>query len=110
LFEPTPDGGLDLRYSYFKTDEPMRFDVEGSYATAIPDYKGVEYNWNHSLSEIVGALLDAGLQLQFLHEFPYSDFGAQFPGMVRGDDGWWRATGAAANLPLMVSLRAIKPE
>lgn len=110
LFEPTPDGtGLELRYSYFKTDEPMRFDVQGSYATAA-DYQGVEYNWNHSLGEIVGALLDAGLHLQFLHEFAYNDFGNQFPGMVQGDDGWWRATGPAAHLPLMFSIRASKPE
>ncbi len=110
LFDPTLDGtGLELKYSYFKTEEPMRFDVQGSYAAPDFDYQGVEYNWNHSLSEIVGALLDAGLQLQFLHEFPYTEF-AQFPGMSQDADGWWRATGPAAHLPLLFSIRAIKPE
>jgi SAM-dependent methyltransferase len=111
LFDPTADGtGLELKYSYFKSAEPLRFDVEGSYAGPAPGYHGVEYSWNHSLSEILGALLDAGLQLEFLHEFPYSDFGAQFPGMVQGDDGWWRGTGPAAHLPLMYTLRANMPE
>ena len=110
LFEPTADGtGLALTYSYFKTDEPMRFDVEGSYAGPAPSYHGVEYSWNHSLGEILGALLDAGLQLEFFHEFPYTDYGAQFPGMVQQTGGWWRATGPAAHLPLMYTLRAHKP-
>jgi SAM-dependent methyltransferase len=110
LFEPTTDStGLDLKYSYFRADEPLRFDVEGSYAGPAPGFQGVEYSWNHSLSEILGALLDAGLQLQFLHEFPFTDFSAQFPGMMQDPSGWWRATGPAAHLPLMYTLQAQKP-
>lgn len=111
LFEPAAGGtGLELRYSYFNAAEPLRFDVQGSYAGPAPDYHGVEYSWNHSLSEIIGALIGAGLQLEFFHEFPYTDFAAQFPGMVQRADGWWEPTGPAAHLPLMYTLRARKPQ
>ena len=67
-----------------------------------------EYGWDHPLSEIINALLGAGLRLEFVHEFPYC--GEQrFPFMVRGDDGWWRFAGKNDNMvPVLFSLRATK--
>lgn len=42
------------------------------------DYHFVEYTWNHSLGEIVNALTSAGLLIEFVHEFPFTDHRTQF--------------------------------
>ena len=47
------------------------------------------YIWNHSIGEVLNALIDAGLTIEFLHEFPYAAR-AKFPFMEQGPDGWWR--------------------
>lgn len=65
------------------------------------------YEWQHSMAEIVNALLAAGLRLQFIHEFPFSNYRA-LPGMGRGADGWWRLPERTDSIPLLFSLRAAK--
>lgn len=81
---------------------------DGSYAdrAAVVEHK-VSYQWQHSLSDIVNALADSGLQVEFLHEFPFSMF-QWLPSMVQGEDGWWRVPGSD-NVPFLFSLKASKP-
>lgn len=110
IFYNEPDAtDLHIAYPYFHQDEPDGFACNGSYATD----PGVElhhtsYEWSHSLGEIVNALLDAGLQIQFLHEFPFG-FYQHHPLMVRGDDGNWRFPEHQESVPLIFSIRAVKP-
>ena len=59
------------------------------------------------MAEILTALLAAGLRLQFLHEFPFSNYRA-LPGMVRGADGWWRLPENNSSIPQIFSLRATR--
>ena len=102
-------GELRLRYPYWEHREPLTFDVEGSYADrAAPTDGLVEHGWDHSLGEIVTALIDAGLRIELLHEFDFVDW--ELPWLVKGDDGRWRLPpGTAGQLPLFFSLRASKP-
>ena len=79
-------------YSYFNKDT-LEFPYQGSYAD--PDAittAGVEYEWMHPLGEVITALLQAGLQLEFLHEHPFTVFQA-FPFLVPGGEGTWVRTG-----------------
>ena len=47
-----------------------------------PSYAGTQiietptYEWQHTLGEIVTALIDAGLRIEFLHEFPFTCYQA----------------------------------
>lgn len=106
-------GSTDLQrlYSYFHRDEPYRFDAPGSYMDATaPVAHTTEFFWNHTLADIINALIAAGLRIEFLHEFPYTyhDF---FPFMECDASGWWRRLpGDDERLPLMFSLRAIDGE
>ena len=68
-----------------------------------------EYGWDHSLGEIVTALIDAGLTLRSLQEFPYSDWRVDFL-VERADGRWYLPEGTAGELPLSFSLLAMKPE
>ena len=100
---------LTLRYPYFASDVPLQFDEQdGSYATdaTLTNTRTVEFP--HDLGEIVTSLIDAGLQIEFLHEFPFASYKA-LPGMIRGDDGYWRLPGAGSQVPFLFSVRATKP-
>ena len=82
-------------------------EVEGSYADRNAQVKQkVEYEWVHSLSEVLNALIGAGLRIQFLHEFPFPIL-AQFPELMeQGLDGLWHLKEDGDSLPLLFSLKA----
>ena len=80
----------------------------GSYPEPSDRLQGVQYGWRHSLSEIVNALVVAGLRLKYLHEFPYRDSPSR-PTMERGADGWWRqAQKNRDTIPLLFALKATR--
>jgi SAM-dependent methyltransferase len=99
---------LTVAYPYFPSG-PLFFEVEGTYAdrTATVLNRGT-YSWVHPISESVTALLDAGLRLDFLHEFPYT-VEQWYPFMERDPGGYWRLTKHDGSIPLMFSIRATKP-
>jgi SAM-dependent methyltransferase len=102
-------GELRLKYQYWEHERALTFDVEGSYADRSAPTEGlVEHSWDHSLGEIVTALIDSGLRIDFLHEFDFAEW--EFPWLVGGEDGRWRLPAdAAGQLPLLFSLKASKP-
>jgi SAM-dependent methyltransferase len=100
--------GLKVRYSYFHAPEPYEWVAEGSYADPKATVRNqTTYQWNHSLGDIVNALIGAGLRVLFLHEFPVCCYQA-LPQMERGEDGWWRLPDGDERLPLTFSLMARK--
>ena len=107
--EGVEPGELRLEYPYWSHLEPLRFEVKGSYADRDAPTEGlVEYGWDHSLGEIVTALADAGLRLEFLHEFDFVRWPIDF--LVEGTDGRFRMpVGSKGQLPLFFSLKATKP-
>ena len=110
IFEPVelPNGGHDLKplNSYFP--DPKGISYEGGEHT----YTGSEiletpsHEWQHSMSEIVNAIIDAGLQIEFLNEFAVSEYRA-FPPMSRHEDGW-RLDEHHGSVPFLFSIKATK--
>ena len=103
------DDGERLAYPYFIADEPLQFESEGSYAAPEDDVKRTAYEWPHSLAEVVMALLNAGLRLEHLHEFPYSTY--PFPEYLDKDapDRYvWKDR--TVTVPLMFSVKALREE
>jgi SAM-dependent methyltransferase len=100
----SPD--LKVANAYFFMEEPFRFEIQGSYAAGSSTLlQG--YNWNHSLSEVFNALISAGLQIEFFHEFPFT-LRERIAGMVQGEDGLWRLTQHHGMVPLLFSLQTRK--
>lgn len=103
--------GLQVANPYFHSAEPLEFEVSGSYADREAKVEQpVEYEWMHSLGDIVNALIGAGLRIEFLHEFPYAVDPAILPpsATVRDEEGWYRLADRDNMIPLMFSLKATK--
>jgi len=109
VFRARPEGEFKAERSYFFSEEPQRIEATGSYATDNEGTTGVSYVWDHPLGEVINSLVDAGLRIEFLHEFPYAAR-AKFPFMEQGEDGWWRLPAHQhGTIPFLFSLQARKP-
>ncbi len=111
VFDDAPKGrDLRVRYRYFHTDEPERFEEDGTYADLSAHVESqVTYEWRHTLGDVVSALVDAGLRIEFLHEFPFCTF-QLFPFMEPIDGRNMRLTKHDGSIPLLYSIKATKPE
>ncbi len=97
-----------VSYHYFQGPEPIRFEGGGSdYADHTAVLTHPSYIWFHSLGTIVTALANAGLHIEFLHEFPVCAWKA-LPFLEQGTDGWWRAPEGMIPIPMTFSLKATK--
>jgi len=107
--EGVEPGELLLRYPYWSHAEPISVDVHGSYADPDAPTAGLsEYGWDHSLGEIVTAVANAGLRIEFLHEFPFVLWKVDFA--EQREDGRFYLPGQLdGRLPLYFSLKASKP-
>jgi 2-polyprenyl-3-methyl-5-hydroxy-6-metoxy-1,4-benzoquinol methylase len=112
--DETPDHGVRLAYRYLPApDKPDRSEYDGSYADADAHVENrLSYSWAHGMGEILTAVGDAGLRLEFLHESPFS-VAPFFDWMERDDQRWWWLPdgrgGRRSDLPFSYSIMARKP-
>ena len=107
--EGVAPGELRLTYPYWEHDAPLTFPVEGSYADPTAEIAVTrEHGWDHSLGEIVTSLIDAGLVIRSLREYPFCEWQLDFA--VEDPDGKWRLPGELdGRMPLSFSILAEKP-
>lgn len=102
------DSGSTFDLDYFDAG-PIVWEEEGSYADPDADTDAnVTVEYHHTLGEIVSAVIEAGLRLEFLHEHDCTP-SQRFDTLVRGDDGLYRFPAGIPRVPLLFSLRATKP-
>jgi SAM-dependent methyltransferase len=102
---------LHVMYPYKSPlDKPLRFETKGNYADPSSEYRGVEYTWNHTLGDIVTAIIQAGMKIEFLHEHHFSVEGTMWKGLEQSEDGYYRLNDPLLRdaVPLLFSIRAIK--
>jgi len=110
IFDDAADADdLRVKYPYFPGAEPLRFDDAGDYTDrSAPLLNRTTYEFLHPVSEVVTALVDAGLRIDFLHEFPFSTY--QFLPITRAlPGGTVRLTKHDGSVPLLYSVKASKP-
>jgi len=108
VFYDGPDAeDLHVHYPYFHDPDPLRFECDGSYASAAACTNRVTYEWAHSLGEVVDALIASGLQIAFLHEFPFACYQV-FPFLEKDEEGWWRWESSEGSIPMTFSLKATR--
>lgn len=96
-----------IEYAY-ENKEVIVIDNAGTYTDREADISGKEYSWNHSLSEVLNALIKQGLQIQLFNEFMYSPY-PNFSNSVEVKPGQWHIRGMEGKMPMIFSVKAIKP-
>jgi SAM-dependent methyltransferase len=110
LYTFDDDGNWTFQLSYFHHDSPYCWDedttdyMDTSYHTNSPTYE-----WQWTISDIINALIGAGLRLEFFNEFSALD-DPVYPEMVKGEDGLFSFPNMPVELPILFSLKAIKGE
>lgn len=107
LFSVIDDAGVSIKFPYFSSSEPMEFKKERSYSDPDAEFTADAYEWSHSLGEVVTALVDAGLTIEFLHEFPYSPTKGA-PCLVEDSPGRFVLERYPGLVPLTYSVQARK--
>ena len=93
-----------VRYDYFGT-EPFVDESAGTYAEpGAPTTENLSYEWCQPLSKVVEAVIGAGFEIRFLHEWDFCH-SAIGDWLIKGDDGRYRWP-PPGRLPLMYSLKA----
>lgn len=108
LYTFDEEGQWKFILSYFHNEAPYVWEGEG------PDYmdpnyivKSSSYEWQWAVSDIVNAIIAAGMKLEFFHEFDaLSD--PVYPDMKPRDDGLYTFHGMPVALPIVFSLKARK--
>jgi 2-polyprenyl-3-methyl-5-hydroxy-6-metoxy-1,4-benzoquinol methylase len=111
-YHPFPDsfdivGGevRRLRHGYLDHG-PWAVRAGSNYAAPAETTANTWIKWNHHIGSIVNAVAAAGLRIEFLHEYDFTD--APWDGLERGEDGLWRIPAGQFPIPLMFSLRAAR--
>ena len=97
-----------FQYAY-ENREVIVTESEGTYTDRDAAIKGKEYGWNHSISEILNALISQGLEIKHFNEFMYSPY-ACFRNTVEFEKDKWQIKGLEGKIPMVYSIKAKKAE
>jgi hypothetical protein len=94
---------------YYDNREVIVTENEGTYTDRNADITGKEYSWNHSISEVLNALIKADLRIESFNEFMYSPYPC-FRNTVEVEKGKWQIKGIEGKIPMVYSVRSKKAE
>lgn len=95
---------LAPRVPYFDP-RGRREEYDGTYATSEKMRYRVSYLWVHPVSEVVNALIDHGLTIEAIREYPYS-YWHRYRSMTEDRNGYWHLPSGEGLIPLMWSVTA----
>ena len=93
-----------LKYGYMQ-DEVIYEEYEGTYANQESKMVSKEYGWNHGLGEVVSALTEAGLHIEYLKEHDEAPYNV-LPDLVETQSGMFVTKDKL--YPLIFELKASK--
>ena len=76
-----------LKYGYMQ-DEVIYEEYEGTYANDSSKMVSKEYGWNHGLGEVITALTEAGLQIEYLKEHDEAPYDV-LPNLSQAESGMY---------------------
>ncbi|WP_138433314.1 class I SAM-dependent methyltransferase [Winogradskyella algicola] len=98
------DGKPKMKYHYSQ-DEVIYEEYEGTYANQSSKMVSKEYGWNHGLSQVVNALIEAGLQIEYLNEHDESPYDV-FPDLIKTETGLYNMKKQL--FPMIFEIKATK--
>lgn len=108
LIEFHPFHDVMAGYPYFNTHEAY-VESESTYTENSGDEEQEIATWAHSLSEVISALISAGLSINAFREHDYSPYNC-FDGLEETSPGHFQKLVDNEPVPMLYSITAIKPE
>lgn len=93
-----------LKYGYMQEDVIYE-EYDGTYADESSSMKSKEYGWNHGIGEVVSALTEAGLHIEYLTEHDESPYNV-LPDLELTKSGMYATKDKL--YPLIFTLKATK--
>ncbi len=93
-----------MKYGYMQENEIYE-EYQGTYADESSKMISKEYGWNHGLGDVISALTEAGLHIEYLKEHDESPYNI-FPNLVETKSGTF--TTKDKLYPLIFTLKASK--
>ncbi len=103
-FHPIYD--LLAGYSYFTQEQPD-VDEEGTYTENGAEAIAKLATWAHPMSSVINALLNVGIQIERVSEFPFSPYNC-FEGMVEREPGRFYLSHKGNDVPIVYSITGRK--
>lgn len=96
----------NFQYSYFLRD-PIEETYSGTYADREADITNTSYGWNHTIGDILNSLINSGIEINFMNEFPFSTYNC-FPNMVKVDEDKYVFENHKDIIPYLYSVKGTK--
>ncbi|MDP5082138.1 MAG: class I SAM-dependent methyltransferase [Winogradskyella sp.] len=98
------EGESKMEYHYNRK-EVIYDEYEGTYADRTSKMVSKEYGWNHGLSQVVNALIEAGLKIEYLNEYDESPYDV-FPDLIKSEGGMYKMKDQL--FPMIFEIKATK--
>lgn len=95
-----------IGYHYFNV-APIAETENGTYADKAADRSQPYVTWNHSLSEVVGSLLNHGMEMLDFREYDYSPYNI-FSNMIEFETKKYRIGHLGNKIPMVYAVVAKK--
>ncbi|RZM81309.1 SAM-dependent methyltransferase [Pseudoalteromonas rubra] len=106
LVEFHPINDLLAGYAYFPHGSPD-IEQEGTYTENCDGNKSTTVTWTHSISDVISALLMAGLSIELFAEHPYSPYDC-FEGLEFVPELGYQKLYRGQQVPMLYSIKASK--
>ncbi len=93
-------------YSYFPEETPS-IDQDGTYTENCDGETSTMMTWSHPVSEVITALLEAGLTLESFSEYPFSPYNC-FEGLEYVEGKGYQMLHKGQQVPLLYSVKMSK--
>lgn len=94
-------------YSYFPNETPD-VEEEGTYTENCDGETSTTVTWSHPISEVINALINAGLRIDAYQEYPFSPYDC-FEGLTEVEGKGFQLLHKTQQTPLVYSIKATKP-
>ncbi|GAA4108286.1 class I SAM-dependent methyltransferase [Aquimarina addita] len=98
------EGTPSIKYGYHQK-KVIYEEYQGTYADTNANVVSKEYGWNHGLGEVVSALTEAGLKIEFLKEYDESPYDI-FPNLTQNENKMFENKDKL--FPLLFAIKAYK--
>jgi SAM-dependent methyltransferase len=102
------DDFKEIKYCY-ENRGVIETESQGTYTDRQADIQSKEYGWNHSISEVLNALIAHGLSIDLFNEHMYSPYPC-FNNTVQNTEGNWWIKGLEDKIPMVYSIKAKKKD